>query len=290
MSLYVTGQTIDQTHAPDISKGLVQSKKVSFDTLVGPLPKLLQNHGKPYLVIADIEVPPDQTVSIEPGVVLLFRDFSGLHVQGKLIALGTRTSPIVFTSEFDTLYNKSANSIPNPFDWNGVYIHTGGIGTSLEYCNVFYSVYGIKTDTKFIRINSAILRDNGKGNFTVEGNTVDTGEPFTYLLDIKDAKVDGVPVKILRDPLAPRRNTFRYTGLVATIAGAGSTGYFAWQAWKAERDFAPLRSNSDENISLNNNSKWNQARDLRNKKIIYSALSGGVTILGLTGFVWTFTF
>ncbi len=260
------------------------------DTLTGPLPKLLRDIGKPYFVAADIEVPADQTVTIEAGVVLLFRDFSGLHVQGKLVALGTQAKPVVFTSEFDTLYNKVAASIPNPFDWNGIYIHSGGIGTSLEHCNVFYSVYGIKSDTKFIRISSSILRDNGKGNFMLEGTTIETTEPFSYVLDMKDASVDGVPVDILRDPLAKKRSVFRYTGLAVLVAGVACTGYFSWQAYEAEQDFEPLRNNNDLNLRINSNSDWKKARDKRNENIVYSACSCAGLLLGLTGFVWSFTF
>jgi hypothetical protein len=260
------------------------------DTLTGPLPKLLRDIGKPYFVAADIEVPADQTVTIEAGVVLLFRDFSGLHVQGKLVALGTQTKPVVFTSEFDTLYNNVSASIPNPFDWNGIYIHSGGIGTSLEHCNVYYSVYGIKSDTKFIRISSSVLRDNGKGNFTLEGATIETTEPFSYVLDMKDASVDGVPVDILRDPLAKKRNVLRYTGLAVLVAGVACTGYFSWQAYEAEQDFEPLRANDDLNLRNYSNTDWKKARDTRNENIVYSACSGVGLLLGLTGFVWTFTF
>jgi hypothetical protein len=284
-------QNTDTVNTVDRISKVEQSKSNSFDTLVGPLPKLLRNQGRPYLVTADIEVPADQTVSIEPGVVLLFRDFSGLHVQGKLIALGTRVSPIVLTSEFDTLYNKSSGNIPNPFDWNGVYIHSGGIGTSMEYCKIFYSVYGIKSDTKYIRIAPGLFKDNGKSSLTIDGKFMDTGEkPFTYELNMKDAATDGVPINILRDPLAPRRNIVRYVGLCALLGGLGSGGYFGWQAWKQEQDLKPLSSDASDNTRKNSNMAWTNVHDQRNKYITYSAISGAAVLLGLTGFVWTFTF
>lgn len=263
-----------------------------FIAIAGPLPKTVRFNAKPYLVTSDIEVPADQTVSIEPGVVLMFRDFTGLHVQGKLVALGTRKAPIVFTSEFDTTYNKSGDNVPNPFDWNGLYIHSGGIGTSIEFCKVFFSVYGIKSDTKFIRINPAQFRNNGKSDFTLEGKPITTGkEPYTYILDMKDASVDGVPVTILRDPFAPKRNTFRYTGLTAALGGAAGAVYFGRQTVQHQNELNFLSKDSDDNIGTSNTTTaWSSKRDRRNRLLSYTLASGIASLIGLTGLTWTFTF
>ena len=123
-----------------------QEKKTvsgAFDTLGGPLPKILKAQAKPYYVIADIEVPANRVVTIEPGVVILFKNFTGLHVSGKLIAEGTKNQPIIFTSENDKKYNPSSVLMPNPYDWNGIYIHDGAFGSILTHCTISYTVYGI---------------------------------------------------------------------------------------------------------------------------------------------------
>jgi hypothetical protein len=285
----ISGETSDTLQLRTTPNSSSEYSK-PLDTLSGPLPKLLRNPGHPYLVIADIEVPADQTVTIDPGVVMMFRDFSGLHVQGKLIALGNKKAPIVFTSEFDTMYNKSDN-VPNPFDWNGIYIHSGGIGTSLEYCKILYSFYGIKTDTKYIRINPAQFRDNGKGDFTLEGKTITTGKtPYSYVLDMKDAAIDGVPVTILRDPLAPKRNTFRYVGLTASLFGASGAVYFGLQTKETHDKLKLLSRNDDENTAQYTSSDWNSKRNRRNRLLSYTISSGVASIIGLTGIFWTFTF
>ena len=44
--------------------------------------------------------------------------------------------------------------------------------------------------------------------------------PYSYSISVKDAMVDGVPVKILQDPEARKRNSFRYSGLGICAAGA----------------------------------------------------------------------
>ncbi len=290
--IVVSGQSDNTTtSSPASSINQLKGEDSPFTTIAGPLPKIVRYTAKPYLVTSDIEVPTDQTVSIEPGVVLLFKDFTGLHVQGKLVALGTRKAPIVFTSEFDTMYNKSDDNIPNPFDWNGIYIHSGGIGTSIEFCKIFYSVYGIKSDTKYIRINPAQFRNNGKSDFTLEGKQISTGkEPYSYILDMKDASKDGVPVTILRDPLALRRNTLRFTGLTAALGGAAGAIYFGRQTIEHHDELGLLSRNADENIANHSNAEWDSKRDRRNRLLSYTLVSGITSVIGLTGLTWTFTF
>lgn len=289
--IIASGEGSDSLSSAGQGCTVAKNTEMTFDTMSGVLPKMIKNHGKPYLVVSDIEVPADQTVTIEPGVVLMFRDFTGLHVQGKLIALGTRKAPIVFTSEFDTSYNRSDDNVPNPFDWNGVYIHSGGIGTSIEYCKVFYSVYGIKTDTKYIRISPAQFRDNGKSDFILEGKSISTGkQPYSYVLDMKDAVKDGVPVTILRDPAAPRRNTIRYIGLSAVLAGAAGSVYFGLQTKDVQDKLELLSRDVDENTASHSSTEWNSKHNRRNRLLSYTISFGTAALLGLTGFVWTFTF
>ncbi len=186
----------------------------NFETLVGDLPKAIIAEKGPYLVTSDIYVPAGRTVTVAAGTVFLFKNFTGLHVQGTLLARGTADRPVVFTSENDKRFNPGASLIPNPYDWNGMFIHDDAIGTDLQHIEVAYSVYGINSLTKFIRIVGGVFRDNGRANLTIEGQAqAVTAEPYSYTLSVKSASVDGVPVKILRDPDAPRRNVLRYTGL-----------------------------------------------------------------------------
>jgi len=55
-----------------------RSFSADFDTLSGPLPKQLPAGSKPYLVIADIEVPFGETVTIEPGAGIALLGAVGL--------------------------------------------------------------------------------------------------------------------------------------------------------------------------------------------------------------------
>lgn len=262
-----------------------------FEQIGGPLPKVLKEIGRPYLVVTDIEVPANRMVTIEAGVVLLFRNFTGLHVQGKLVAAGTRERPVVFTSEFDTAYNRSSTMVPNPFDWDGIYIHDDAIGTMLTYCTVAFSVYGIKSDTRFIRIEPALFRQNGKGNLSIENVEQTVGSaPYSYVLDVKDAVIDGVPVNLLRDPAAPRRNLLRYVGIAAALGGIGAGIYEAMQLDGSQTAYRALSSSEFANLRYGSGQQVEDARARRNRYRAYAAASLGVGVLGTVGLAWSFTF
>ena len=171
-----------------------------YDTISGPLPKTVLAGEKPYLVASDIEVPFGKTVTIEPGTILLFQNFTGFQVQGQLIAEGTKEKPIVFTSEFDGRFNPDTSLIANPFDWNGIYIHKDAFGTRFKYCKINYSVYGIASDTRLIRIDPGLFYANGKAHLTIADSMhlVEDEKPYTYVLNTRDAKREGVSIKLVR--------------------------------------------------------------------------------------------
>jgi hypothetical protein len=267
----------------------------AFEAISGPLPKMLKAKDKPYLVISDIEVPLNRTVTIEPGVVILFKNFTGLHVQGKLLAEGTKGKPIIFTSEFDKTYNPSSTLLPNPYDWNGIYIHDDAFGTIMANSTVAYTVYGIISDTKFIRLDDITFLYNGKTNLKIEDREHTVGlKPYNYNLSINDATVDGIQVNLLKDPMAPKRNTLRYTGLGLIIGGIGLGIYSAiklsdsWAEWDNIND--PIYVQGHPELLVNNSSYYNEVESNKNRDVALTSLGLGIGILGIAGFTWSFTF
>jgi predicted outer membrane repeat protein len=64
--------------------------------------------GSPYLILGDIIVPQGQTLTIEPGVQVVFQNAFRFFVEGTLVAEGTSENPIRFTAA------------PNVSGWGGL--------------------------------------------------------------------------------------------------------------------------------------------------------------------------
>ncbi len=64
----------------------------------GTLKGRLKFSDEPFLVTSDIKVDSSDTLIIEPGVNIFFKESRRMIVNGVLIAAGTRQKPIVFTS------------------------------------------------------------------------------------------------------------------------------------------------------------------------------------------------
>jgi hypothetical protein len=273
-----SAEEADSSSASDSAKGIPTGTTVyaEFDTIGGLLPAIVTPGPAPYLVVTDIEVPAGETVTIQPGVVFLFRSFTGLHAQGKLKAEGTKEQPIVFTSEFDRTYNPACTLLANPFDWNGIYLHENAVGSRLAACIIKYSVFGINSATKFIRISDSYFNANGKSDFIVEGANQNIAvQPFSYALSVNEAAVNGVPVDILEDPAAPKRQALRYCGLVTFLGGTGLGVAYTVKLVESRHDAAPDRENA------------------RSREANYTlAMLGGYVLgcLGALGFAVSFTF
>ena len=269
----------------------IQKPADSCYTIIGPLSDTVAAHERPYLVVGDIEVPVNKTVTIEPGAVFLFKNFTGFQIQGKLIARGTKERPIIFTSENDRSVNSKTALYPNPYDWNGIYVNSNGVGTILSYCNVLYSVYGIASETKFIRLDPVTLRFNGKSNLVIEGKVRKvTDQSYYYSLSTKDAITNGVPADFFRDPFAFKRNVVRYvsfTLLITSIIGGIDYGL---HYNNARNDLKALSTDNPAILRNNDESNWIDLRDKRDRYAYYACACGLASVLGLIGFLWSFSF
>ncbi len=137
----------------------------------------------PYVITQSIDVYPDINLTIEPGVVVKFCSGCDLEVYGELVAIGTETAMITFTSD---------KAVPSAGDWGGIIFKEGAIGTVddgnsnyvsgsiIEFCDVSYGG-GIRTNVDLYILNSSIT-DNitinagggiyNKGNSNISYNTV----------------------------------------------------------------------------------------------------------------------
>jgi hypothetical protein len=292
-----TSTTADSTvgSVPAEDKTAEIDRNAGFELLAGNLPKIVQDRGKPYLVTSDVYVPSGKIVRIEPGVVMLFKNFTGMHVEGRLVAEGTAGRPIVFSSEFDKTFNPTSSLHANPFDWNGVYIHENGLGSSFTYAKLQYSVFGINSLTKYFKLDNMTFSNNGRSDLIIEGKeqTITT-VPFSYALSIDDARKDGVPVKVLMDPHAKKRNILRYSGLSLLAGGCIATVWSAVQFRNDQQRVSDLSnvtvSDANSNLVRNKKSDWEKAQSDRNLDAGLTVSSFVLAFLGGVGFGFSFTF
>lgn len=114
-----------------VSRGFSQtivSGGIYFDTVWSAI-------NSPFLVSEDVTVFPNVTLTIEPGVVVMFEEDRSLVIRGELLAVGTEQDSIVFTSSVTPGLMGS---------WHG--ITTGGVQpgiAELQYCSVLYASYGV---------------------------------------------------------------------------------------------------------------------------------------------------
>jgi len=102
--------------------------------------------GSPYLVSGSIVVFPNRTLTIEPGVEVIVSadytfntgNFIYLEVRGSLVANGTSTAPIVFTS---------SDTTTGFFNWEGIRIKGSQGGTvQMNHFELHNTWYGINND------------------------------------------------------------------------------------------------------------------------------------------------
>ena len=268
----------------------------ALTTLSGDLPDTVYAASGPYLVVANVFVPSGAKTVVQAGSVLLFKNFTGLHVQGTLLCEGTSQMPIVFSSEFDKLFNPLSTMIPNPYDWNGIQIHEDALGTVLAFTKVLYSVYGVQSMTRFFKLIDAQFAGNGRGNCSISGvaQNIPDNKPYTYALTVRNAQSAGIPMAMLSDPDAPWRNTLRIGGLTLTLSGLGAAGYGAYQWYLAQQEITALSNTTvtDENSNLvkHTSADFIAAQNRRTVSALITAGSALLGICGVIGFSWSFTF
>ncbi|MBD3419168.1 MAG: hypothetical protein GF398_03520 [Chitinivibrionales bacterium] len=261
-----------------------------YDTLAGNLPDLVEDNGKPYLVTADIVVPFGKTIIIEPGVVLLFKNFTGMQVHGTLQARGTPKTPIYFTSENDSARGSLSQVKPAPYDWNGITINENALGTTFEHCCIYYSLFGINSLAQFIRIKECRFFRNGKSNLVINGQREDTGdnEPFSLAAPSNVELPDEVSQSISRK-LATRM-AFRISGATLLIGGGAFT---AWKALSYQKSQARFDKLNDPDDPGNQNDpdiddKWEDARKQKKEDLLATFAGSGAALIGAIGFGFSF--
>ena len=258
------------------------------DTLSGLLPSVVKPGARPFIVAGDLYVPPGTTVKIEKGTVFLFESFAGLHVQGTLLAQGTPDKQIVFTSKNDRQWNPAAALEAAPFDWNGIDLDEGAVGTELSDCAIRFSVFGLKSQTEHFRLKNVRFAFNGKADLSIKGERqkIDTQQ---YSYGAAKAIPPALPIA-MSDRRAGLRTTVRYTGLALAVAGVAAGLWGEAEYPRAKRRFQEINTPDDKGALLYTSADWQKAKQTRDRDL--AVLIGGyvIGVIGAAGFIVTFTF
>ena len=149
-----------------------------------------------FYVTGNCTIPSGQTLTINAGVRVKFSSGKGMEVNGTLIANGTSSSRIVFTSR---------ESVPAAGDWDRIYLK--GTNSQMSYFDYLYATNSLRADGNNAFTNTTI--DNGYfanlgsaaygvlisegGGETVSNNniTVASGQRAIYIHQSDNTKVTG---------------------------------------------------------------------------------------------------
>ncbi len=117
------------------------------------------------LTDANLVVPAGMTLTVDPGVMMMFNSGRHLRVNGNLVAVGTPAQPITFTS--------SANT--GPGEWGGFYVSGGSAEirhATLRYAGQSngFGYAGINLQTADLILEDSQIRDirnDSQGDFGV---------------------------------------------------------------------------------------------------------------------------
>ncbi len=118
-----------------------------------------------YSIGDDITIPSGETLTIEPGTTLKFRENAKLIVDGLLIANGTLTDSIIFT-------NKDTEE-----RWGGIRLNSH-LSNQISYSRIEYSNEGgISISSGDATIHHSVIRNNdnddGGGGIKIDNSNVD---------------------------------------------------------------------------------------------------------------------
>ncbi len=118
-------------------------------------------------IIDNLTINSGAVLTIAPGVVIKFSQYyNGIAVNGALVADGTSTQKIIFTSLRDDSNGEDTNnngggSSPNKGDWNAIDFSASSLDTlnSLKYCEFRYGGgYNYSTELGTVRVYNTTMK------------------------------------------------------------------------------------------------------------------------------------
>ena len=132
---------------------LAHTGLVGQQNLSGSIRGVLSKSDSPYTIIADIIVDAGDTLWIDPGVELRFKQGTGLVIEGTVQAVGLEADSIRFTSAADTSRRG---------DWTGIFFRDNGGGT-LWNCVIGFAATAVTTGKGELLVKRSLISNNNNG-------------------------------------------------------------------------------------------------------------------------------
>ena len=123
------------------------------------------NCGQPYIIDSPLSVPASRKLTIQEGTIVKLSQSTSINVDGSLVTAGTAAAPVVFTSIKDDSIGGDTNgdgsaSSPQPGDWNGIQINSGGV-LDLSRARVAYGYRNVDgTDAGGFAMNDSVIQQS----------------------------------------------------------------------------------------------------------------------------------
>lgn len=118
--------------------------------------------GSPYIVVGDVVVELDVSLTIEPGVTVKFTAGTGLAIDGNLIAQGNSTHKITFTSNSTT---------PASGDWGSIrFRDSSDPSCIIQWATLEYGTDAIRCEFSSPKILNSYIIMNERGVYTNDDN------------------------------------------------------------------------------------------------------------------------
>lgn len=258
----------------------------------------IDSSGNPYIIEKSIEVPQGKKVVIKEGCVLLFKKYSGLKVNGDLIINGTDKNRVVFTSFNDSAYNNKSDKKANALDWNGVNISSDNSKVDIQYLNLLYSVYGIKSQNLNISIKKSVFMNNGQSNITLLDQLQNVQDSVPYSFNAHEdtssviKSIDTSKIILKKPFVFPTKQVIRYSSLLIGVVGVSVGSYYLY---KAQKTNTQLKDNNYfiQQGTIQKRSPgdiWSEEKSQYNKQVMMQNIFFAVGLIGATGFSITFLF
>ena len=164
------------------------------------------NPGFPFIVTGITTVQENASLTFTPGTVVKFRDevWPELWINGSLIARGTESTPIVFTSIKDDTHGGDTNgdgssTSPAPGDWQAIKFYATARG-DLQHTWIGYGGGGAYDSVRILNTDQVIFRDSIIGWSAHSGIEIENASPTIERNILVDNQASGLDVRLGAKP------------------------------------------------------------------------------------------